>query len=97
MTIPIEGTALLFIDVINDLAFKGSQLLIDQAEPMATRLAPLKRKRHGCRPAVLNINHNFGQWRSDFRHTVSHCMSRPHRLAASCHDASDRRDATISS
>jgi hypothetical protein len=38
LTIPALGTALLFIDVVNDLAFPGSGALIEQAEPMATRL-----------------------------------------------------------
>jgi hypothetical protein len=35
---------LLLIDVINDLAFTGSEALIAQAEPMALRLAALKRR-----------------------------------------------------
>ena len=32
----MSGTALLLIDVINDLAFEGSGALVAQAEPMAT-------------------------------------------------------------
>ena len=36
---PVPGTALLLIDVINDLAFDGSEALVAQAEPMALRLA----------------------------------------------------------
>ena len=37
VTIQTEGTALLLIDV-NDLAFEGSEPLIEQAEPTARRL-----------------------------------------------------------
>jgi len=33
VTLPVSGTALLLIDVINDLAFDGSQGLVAQAEP----------------------------------------------------------------
>src|SRR4029453_19037218 len=33
-TVPVSGTALLLIDVINDLAFSGSDVLVAQAEPM---------------------------------------------------------------
>jgi len=40
VTLPVSGTALLLIDVINDLAFDGSQGLVAQAEPMAARLLP---------------------------------------------------------
>jgi nicotinamidase-related amidase len=42
--VPVSGTALLLIDVINDLAFNGSDVLVAQAEPMALRLSALKRR-----------------------------------------------------
>ena len=76
ITIPVSGTALLLIDVINDLAFEGSKALVAQAEPMAVRLATLKRRAAAAGIPVIYINDNFGQWRSDFRKTVSHCTSR---------------------
>ena len=44
IAVPVSGTALLLIDVINDLAFEGSEALVAQAEPMALRLATLKRR-----------------------------------------------------
>jgi nicotinamidase-related amidase len=74
-TLPVSGTALLLIDVINDLDFAGADGLIAAAEPMAARLAALKRRatRHGI-PSIY-VNDNFGQWRSDFRQTVAHCTS----------------------
>lgn len=73
ITVPAAGTALLLIDVINDLAFEGSEALVEQAEPMATRLARLKRRAAVAGLPVIYINDNFGQWRSDFRQTVAHC------------------------
>ena len=76
MVIPAAGTALLLIDVINDLAFEGSETLVEQAEPMATRLATLKRRAAAAGVPAIYINDNFGQWRSDFRQTVAHCTSR---------------------
>jgi len=74
-TIPVSGTALLLIDVINDLAFQGSEALVAQAEPMALRLAALKRRATAAQVPSIYINDNFGQWRSDFRKTVAHCTS----------------------
>ena len=43
VSLPVAGTALLLIDVINDFAFPGSGMLVAQAEPMALRLAVLQR------------------------------------------------------
>ena len=76
IAVPVSGTALLLIDVINDLAFEGSAALVAQAEPMATRLANLKRRTSAAGVPAIFINDNFGQWRSDFRKTVAHCTSR---------------------
>jgi nicotinamidase-related amidase len=76
VVVPVSGTALLLIDVINDLAFRGSEALVAQAEPMAKRLATLKRRARAAGVATIYINDNFGQWRSDFRQTVAHCSAR---------------------
>jgi len=76
ITVPVTGTALLLIDVINDLAFEGSAALVAQAESMASRLATLKRRASAAGVPAIYINDNFGQWRSDFRRTVAHCTSR---------------------
>ena len=78
----MAGTALLLIDVVNDLDFPGSEALVAQAEPMAVRIAALKRRAATAGIPVIYINDNFGQWRSDFRQTVAHCTSRtsPGRL-----------------
>jgi nicotinamidase-related amidase len=73
--IPAAGTALLIIDVINDLAFDGAEALITQAESMASRLAALKRRAIKAGVPAIYVNDNFGQWRSDFRRTVAHCTA----------------------
>jgi len=84
VTIPAAGSALLLIDVINDLAFAGSDVLVAQAEPMALRLAALKRRATTAGLPVIYINDNFGRWRSDFRQIVAHCTARssPGRLVS---------------
>lgn len=76
IAVPVSGTALLLIDVINDLAFDGSNPLIAQAYSMAVPLARLKRRAAAAGVPVIYINDNFGQWRSDFRRTVAHCTAR---------------------
>ena len=74
--IPVSGTALLLIDVINDLKFEGSEAIVAQAEAMAGPLARLKRRATAAGVPAIYINDNFGQWRSDFRRTVAHCTAR---------------------
>jgi nicotinamidase-related amidase len=75
VSVQADGTALLLIDVINDLAFDGSEALVEQAEQMAARLARLKRRATQAGVPAIYINDNFGQWRSDFRQTIAHCTS----------------------
>jgi nicotinamidase-related amidase len=93
VAVPVAGTALLLIDVINDLAFDGSGPLVAQAESMAAPLARLKRRATAGGVPTIYINDNFGQWRSDFRRTVAHCTARSspghrvsRRLRPTAHD-----------
>lgn len=67
-------TALLLIDVINDLEFDDGKKLVKPANAMARHLARLKtRAREAGIPAIY-VNDNFGRWTSDFRHLIEHCL-----------------------
>jgi nicotinamidase-related amidase len=68
-------TALLLIDVINDMDFDGSESLVRLAEPMARRLRLLKRRVRAAGLPTIYINDNFGRWQSDFRTLVEHCVN----------------------
>lgn len=68
-------TALLLVDVINDLDFPGSGKLVRQAMPMARRLARLKARAARAGIPSIYINDNFGRWRSDFKRLVAHCAN----------------------
>ena len=68
-------TALLLIDVINDMDFEGSESLVRHAEPMARRLQDLKQRCRAAGIPTIYINDNFGKWRSDFRSLVAHCIN----------------------
>ncbi len=70
-----SAVALLLIDVINDLEFDGGERLAEHAGPMAERIAALKRRALAAGVPVVYVNDNFGQWRSDFRATVEHCLN----------------------
>jgi nicotinamidase-related amidase len=66
-------TALLLVDVINDMDFPGSGKLVRQAVPMARRLARFKARAARAGIPSIYINDNFGRWRSDFKRLVAHC------------------------
>jgi nicotinamidase-related amidase len=70
-----SSVTLLLIDVINDLSFDGADQLLVQALPMARKIAALKRKAVQLQIPTVYVNDNFGQWKSDFRHTVEHCCA----------------------
>lgn len=67
-------TALLLIDVINDLDFPEAKQLLTHAFPMAKRILRLKRRAKKAGVPVIYVNDNFGRWQSDFRRQVQHCM-----------------------
>ncbi len=70
-------TALLLIDVINDLEFPEAEQMLPAAVRMADRIVRLRERARAAAVPVLYVNDNFGKWRSDWHHTVEHCLSRP--------------------
>jgi len=67
-------TALLLIDVINDLQFPEANQLLQFALPMARRLRALKQRAYRAGVPSLYINDNFGRWQSNFTTLVDHCL-----------------------
>ena len=59
-------SALLIIDMLNDLEFEGGEELREQAMPVATAIAHLRDWYHAHGLPVIYANDNFGRWRSDF-------------------------------
>ena len=66
------AVALLLIDVINDLEFDGGEALLEQALPMARRLAALKQRAKKAGIPSIYVNDNYGRWQSDFTRIVEH-------------------------
>jgi len=67
-------TALLLIDVINDLEFDGGEKLLTQALSMAAALSKLKVRAKAAGIPAIYANDNFGRWRSDFPRLVQYCL-----------------------
>jgi nicotinamidase-related amidase len=69
-----SDTALLLIDVINDLEFPEGETLLKHALPMARRLLKLKQRAKAVGVPAIYVNDNFGRWQSDFTRQVEHCL-----------------------
>jgi nicotinamidase-related amidase len=69
-----SSTALLLIDVINDMEFPEGEKLLRHALPAARRIAELKSRAIAAGVPVIYVNDNFGRWRSDFTRQVQHCL-----------------------
>jgi len=74
-----SGTALLIVDVINDLDFPEVKQLLRFVPAMARKLARLKRRAKQAGVPIIYVNDNFGRWRSDFRKIIEHCAKGPAR------------------
>lgn len=61
MSVPVSGSALLLIDVINDLAFEGAEALVAAAEAMAGSLAALKRRAAATGVPAIYLSGAFGR------------------------------------
>ena len=72
-------TALLIVDVINDLDFPEANQLLRFIPAMSRRLARLKERAKQAGLPVIYVNDNFGRWRSDFRKQIEHCSHGPAR------------------
>ena len=67
-------TALLLIDVINDLEFPEAEQIAGAAKKMARQILRLKERARKAGVPVIYVNDNFGKWKSDFRATIEHCL-----------------------
>lgn len=66
--------ALLIIDMINDFEFPGGEQVFPATLEVSARLNDLKSAARDHGVPVIYVNDNFGQWRSDFRQQVDHCL-----------------------
>lgn len=81
----MKKTALLLIDVINDMDFPQSGSLLRTASLAAKRIAALKRRMVAAGVPVIYVNDNYGQWQSSFNDQIRRCLAAdcPGRAVAS--------------
>ena len=67
-------TALLLVDVINDLDFPEGDQLLRAAVPMAARIAALKKRLKAAGLPAVYANDNFGRCQSNLDNLLQHCL-----------------------
>lgn len=71
---PATGrTALLIIDMINDLDFAGGEEMLPRALDVAERIRLLRDQASAAGVPVVYVNDNFGQWHSERSKLIEHC------------------------
>lgn len=66
-------TALLIIDMINDLDFPSGPQMLAAAREAATAIAALREEAREAGVPIVYVNDNYGQWHSERSLIVEHC------------------------
>lgn len=75
MTNNRTNTALLLIDVINDLNFPEADAFLQHGIAASKNILSLRNYCYKAEVPVIYVNDNFGVWRSDFAQVIQHCTS----------------------
>lgn len=75
-------TALLIIDMINDMAFDESGNLLAEIGAAVEVIAGLRQDAEAAQVPVIFVNDNFGQWHSEASRIIEHVEATPGREAA---------------
>lgn len=67
------GTALLIIDMINDMDFPGAEEMWAEAGKAADAIVKLRDDADRLKAPVVYVNDNYGQWHSERSRLVEHC------------------------
>lgn len=74
---PVEAaghTALIVIDMINDLAFEGSEDLREPARAAARAIADLRDAADAAGVPTIYVNDNYDQWHSERSRLIEHAL-----------------------
>lgn len=66
-------TALLIIDMINDMAFDGGEQMLPRALAAADHILTLRAAARAAGVPVVYVNDNYGQWHSERSKLIAHC------------------------
>lgn len=73
---PLNNTAILFIDIINQFNFNGAHKLLNHTKEILPNLLNLKQfaKKHDL--PIIYINDHYGLWQADYNKIIDHCQNK---------------------
>lgn len=72
---PVHRSAIVLVDVINDLEFPGGDHLLRSAQPMARQTAALKQRARQAGIPAIYINGPTERWKPSFSRQVDRCLN----------------------
>ncbi|WP_174615312.1 isochorismatase family cysteine hydrolase [Virgibacillus ihumii] len=69
----LENSAIIFIDVINDFNFNGSEKLLTNTKPILPHLINLREFGKKNDIPIIYVNDHYGYWQADFHKIIAHC------------------------
>lgn len=70
--------AVLLVDVINHMRFRGGEQLAEQSAPVAEAIVSLRRAAGRAQVPVIYANDNFGDWQATSAELVRECSRKVH-------------------
>ena len=83
MALRQSPAALLLIDVINPMDFRGAEALLPAATKAAQNIARLRRRAHDANIPVIYVNDNFDCWHLGFSERSTNFEQRKCRVCRS--------------
>ncbi|ALX49511.1 isochorismatase family cysteine hydrolase [Lentibacillus amyloliquefaciens] len=91
MDTSIDNSAILFVDIINDFDFDGSENLLQHTNDILPGLKKLRQFGKENDIPIIYVNDHYGLWQADFRKIIEHCQNsrNKHMIQALKPDDSD--------
>ncbi|QKY70855.1 isochorismatase family cysteine hydrolase [Lentibacillus sp. CBA3610] len=73
MDTSVENTAILFVDIINDFDFDGSENLLKHTNDILPGLKKLRQFGKEKDIPIIYVNDHYGIWQADFQKIINQC------------------------
>lgn len=75
METPLQNSAVIFIDIINDFNFERGERLLHHTLEILPHLKRLKHYAKENKIPVIYVNDHYGLWQTDYRTLINHCTN----------------------
>ncbi|MBP1950427.1 isochorismatase family cysteine hydrolase [Virgibacillus litoralis] len=72
----IDNSAIIFIDIINNFNFDGSEKLLKNTNEILPHLKRLRSFGKKSNIPIIYVNDHYGLWQADFRKIINHCENK---------------------